>query len=236
MSTRSLRRTGPAVAALAMAALMAACSDAAPAQEPGEDSSVAEDSGEGPSEDADQSNDTGQSEDTDQDEDEAGSAAAGDDLDVLVADSLHPDVEAAEPGSAYIEFASDRLDFDDVECRIEDVPDAGVFEVTARGETGLGPAELRWSRTIGSGVGWAWEDEYVNLSLVGGTAERELNSNSMVTAQRDEDGETEWLSGSGTTPLVRLVGTEATAVGAFDGTPGSEDPLVGDFVAAVTCP
>ncbi|WP_159621343.1 hypothetical protein [Ruania rhizosphaerae] len=235
MSARTLRRRVPAAGALAMAALMAACSDAAPAQEPGDDpaetSSVAEDSG-----DTEQSEDTGQSEDTDQDEDEAGSAAAGDYLDVLVADSLHPDVEAAEPGSAYIEFASDRLDFDDVECRIEDVPDAGVFEVTARGETGLGPAELRWSRTIGSGVGWAWEDEYVNLSLVGGTAERELNSNSMVTAQRDEDGETEWLSGSGTTPLVRLVGTEATAVGAFDGTPGSEDPLVGDFVAAVTCP
>ncbi|QOR71583.1 hypothetical protein IM660_04640 [Ruania alkalisoli] len=234
MSTRSLRRTGPSAAALAMAALLAACSDAAPAQEPGDDpaegSAVAEDSGEGPSEDADQSGDTGQ------DEDEPGTAAAGGYLDVLLADSLHPDVDAAEPGSAYIEFASDRLDFDDVECRIEDVPDAGVFEVTAQGETALGRAEMRWSRTIGSGVGWAWEDEYVNLSLVGGTAERELNSNSMVTAQRDEGGDTEWLSGSGTTPLVRLVGTEATAVGSFDGTPGSEDPLVGDFVAAVTCP
>ncbi|UFU07341.1 hypothetical protein [Ruania halotolerans] len=219
MST-SHRAPGRIATALALAAMMAACSDAAPAQEPDGDpdegSSVAE-----------QSDDTGQVEE---------GQDAGDYLDVLVADSLHPDVEPAEPGHAYIEFASERLDFDDVECRVEDVPDAGLLEVTARGETDHGPAELAWSRTIGAEIGWAWEDEYVRLSLLGGTEERELNTNSMVTAQRDEGGETEWLSGSGTVPLVRFVGTEASAVGSFDGLPSSEDPLVGDFVAAVTCP
>ncbi|UFU03751.1 hypothetical protein LQF12_03840 [Ruania suaedae] len=224
--TGARRHASRAVAVLALAGGLAACSEAAPAPDT-QAGNVAEGS------EADDA-DVTEAEASEQQEQQ--DAATADYLDVLFAESLHGDVHPAEAGRAYIEVAGERLDFDEVSCRIEDAPDAGVFEVVARGETAHGPTELAWSRTIGSGIGWAWEDEYVRLTLIGGTEQRELNDISTATAQREEGEEVEWLEGSGSTPLIRLAGTEASATGSLDPLPGAEDPLLGDFVAAVTCP
>lgn len=58
----------------------------------------------------------------------------------------------------------------------------------------------------------------------------------MAQHGRDEAEPPAWDWGDGTSPLVRVVGDEATAVGTLEGILLAPDPLEGDFVAAATCP
>ncbi|MBE1457879.1 hypothetical protein H4W79_002093 [Nocardiopsis terrae] len=162
-------------------------------------------------------------------------AAPGEALDELFADSLH-DVAPAAAGTAYIEVDGTRLEFDELSCEHMEAEGGERLSVLATGEDAdLGPIELRMTREIGPDLGWNWEDELVQLTLVGGTRDRELNSISMVQHGRERGGSPEWDHGSGPSPLIRAMGEEATATGTIADAPMSQDPLSGDFTAAAHC-
>lgn len=160
---------------------------------------------------------------------------AGEALDELFTDTLH-DVASAATGTAYIEVDGTRLEFDEPTC--EHVVEEGGERLTvlATGDDpDFGPIELRMTREIGPDLGWNWEDESVQLTLIGGTPERELNSISMVQHGRDQGGSPEWAQGSGPSPLIRATSEEVTATGTLADAPMAEKPLSGDFTAAVHC-
>ncbi|GFZ92183.1 hypothetical protein [Nesterenkonia alkaliphila] len=176
-----------------------------------------------------------------EEDEEASNAAdapqpATDPLDTLFADSVHNGIASASPSSAYIEVDGQRFEFGDVSCSIVDEPDQQHFAVTAV-EEATGHL-MYFSRSIGENIGFNWEDEHVQLSLLttpGDEGELDQYSNSMAQHDRERGAAPEWFHGSGTSPLIRVVGSEATASGVLTGIPFAEAPTEGPFIAAVAC-
>lgn len=183
-----------------------------------------------------QSRDTDQSAETTQ-----GTApvASGDYLEELFSESLHDGVAPAAPGTAYIEVAGERFEFESVQCDVFDEPSRGVFSLSANDDASGTGHRFYLSREIGPDIGFNWENEHVQLALLttpaSGDAPEQF-SNSMAQHGRDEGEPPAWDWGDGTSPLVRVVGDEATAMGTLEGILLAPDPLEGDFVAAATCP
>src|SRR5690606_14557992 len=98
------------------------------------------------------------------------------------------------------------------------------FIVVAGGETTNSGHKLYLSRQIGSGIGFAFEEEHVQLALLDTDGGEGKMSNSMAQHQREQGEPAEWMRGSGTHPLVRVVGNEATASGVLDGVPFAPNP------------
>lgn len=170
----------------------------------------------------------------------AAPAADADHLEQLRAASLHDGVAPAEPGTAYIEIAGRRFDFATVTCAGSEGPRGETFNATASDDSdGVGHL-LYMGRNIGPSVSWAWEDEHVQLALLAtpaGTAGAlDQFSNSMAQHNREQGEDPVWSTGAGQSPLVRIVGEQATAIGTLAGQAFAESPLEGDFVAALTCP
>lgn len=160
-------------------------------------------------------------------------------LDELYSESLHEGVAPAPPGTAYIEVAGERFEFENLDCTINDQPGRGQFIVSASDDTSGSGHRLYFSREIGSDIGFNWENEHVQLALLtapGGGESMGQYSNSMAQHSRDEGKPPEWLEGSGTSPLVRLVGNESTATGSLSEIMFADTPLAGEFIAAATCP
>ena len=170
----------------------------------------------------------------------AAPTAGGDYVEQLHSDSLHPGITPADPGTAYIEAAGQRIEFTTVQCSISEDARGENFNATASDDSAGAGHMLYMVRRIGPSVGWAWEDEHVQLALLTTPAGDGSNlarfSNSMAQQNRDQGGEPKWLSGSGQSPLVRLVGNQATGTGTLEGMVLAESPVEGDFVAALTCP
>lgn len=166
---------------------------------------------------------------------ETGGGAAGDAVDELFADALHEGVAAAAAGTAYIEVERTRLEFGELTCEHHELEGGDRFRVMSTAETEFGPTELVMVREIGPGIGWSWEDEYVQLTFVGGTPDRELNSISIIQHERERGGAPEWDHGDGASPVIRVVGDDVTAAGRIDAAPFAEDPLTGEFTAAANC-
>ncbi|MDT0201722.1 hypothetical protein [Nocardioides sp. AE5] len=165
--------------------------------------------------------------------------ASTDYLDELFSESLHDGVAPAAPGTAYIEVAGERFEFGSVQCDISDQTSRGIFSLSASDDASGTGHQFYLSREIGPDIGFNWENEYIQLALLttparGDTPER--FSNSMAQHGRDEGDPPAWDWGNGTSPLVRVVGDEATAMGTLEGILLAPDPLEGDFVAAATCP
>lgn len=199
--------------ALAMAALLAACT---PEASPGED----------PEQDLD-SSESAEAESPDE-------PASGGGIDQLYSESLHDGVEPAAAGTAYIEIEGERLEFGGLECRLTDRDDGGALTFTVEAETAYGLTELSFVRNIGW-FGFDYEEELVQVTHVGGTGGRELNDISMAQNGGDEEGGIEWYRGDGPDPMAQIVGSDVTAVGTLAGLPGAENPQEGDFVLAAHC-
>lgn len=173
------------------------------------------------------------------DEDAAAPAPSTDYLDELYADGLHEGVAPAAPGTAYIEIEGERFEFTSLSCTVNDEPGRGQFIVSASDESTGSGHMLYLSREIGADLGFNFENEHVQLAhlIVSGDDETMAQySNSMAQHARDEGEAPDWLEGAGESPLVRVVGDEATAIGTLEGVMFAEEPLEGDFVAAATCP
>lgn len=167
----------------------------------------------------------------------AGQLAEG--LDELFSDALHEGVEPAASGTAYIEVEGQRYVFTDVACEVHDDPDAGRFNVVAYEEAGGIGHQLYFKRTIGDDVGWNWEDEYVQLAvqiLEGGEDAMNQYHSSLAQHEREQGAAPEWELGDGTSPLVRVVGKQATATGVLEALMLHDEAVEGEFIAAVTCP
>lgn len=134
-----------------------------------------------------------------------------------------------ELGHARIE--GERLEFAGVECKFTDQEDAEAVNFTIKAETAHGPTGLWVSRAIGWNVGFDYEEELVQVSLLGG----EFARISMAQNSGDENGGIRWHRGDGPDPLLAVVGTSVMATGTLQGHPGSESPLAGDFVMAANC-
>lgn len=156
-------------------------------------------------------------------------------LDDLYAESLHNGITPADPGTAYIEVAGERFEFENLDCTIADEPDRGQFIVSAGGEATGSGHRLYLSRQIGSDIGFAFEEEHVQLSLLVVEDGSEKMSNAMAQHERDQGEAAEWIRGFGSHPLVRVVGNEATASGVLEGVPFAPDPAEAEFIAAATC-
>lgn len=219
---RNTRRTGVLTVAVGSALLIAGCAgteaetlddagDGVATDEQASDDDVAVDPGAGPAD-----------------------STGGTYVDELHADALHDGVPPADPGTAYIEIAGERIEFGDVECSVADTPGAQAFRATASQDDGH---LLYFAREIGPDIGWSWEDEYVQLALLDppGDDGTDRYSNAMIQHERAEDGAPEWDWGEGASPVIRVVGDQATATGVMAAMPFAEDPLTGDFIAAVTC-
>lgn len=156
-------------------------------------------------------------------------------LDELYADSLHAGVTPAPAGTAYIEVAGERFEFESLDCTINDELERGQFIVAARGETSGSGHILYLSRQIGADIGFNFEDEHVQLALLMTENGESRMSNSMAQHEREQGEAAEWVHGSGTHPLVRVVGSQATATGTLKGVPFAPDPAEAEFVAAASC-
>ncbi|WP_110588302.1 hypothetical protein [Microbacterium suaedae] len=157
-------------------------------------------------------------------------------LDELSSESLHEGVAPAAPGTAYIEVAGERFEFESLTCTLADEPDIGQFIAAANGETTGSGHSMYLSREIGTDIGFHFEDEYVQLALLVTEGGEDRMSNSMAQHEREQGTSPEWVRGSGTHPLIRVVGNEATAMGVLDGVPFAPDPAEAEFIAAATCP
>lgn len=157
-------------------------------------------------------------------------------LDELYSESLHEGVTPAAPGTAYLEVAGERFEFEVSEfaCSVSDEQDIGYFRVTT--STDADGNQLLLNRDIGEGVGFHFEDEFVQLALMVTEGGESRMSNSMAQHEREQGEPAEWVRGSGTHPLIRVVGDEATASGVLEGVPFAPDPAEAEFVAAATCP
>lgn len=230
----SRRLTATTVAVCAVALVAACSSTGAGAADPNESTPAAIDV---PNEPADDTSDAGD-EEAITDEDTAGDSDDGDSeavmsggIDTLESDALHAGVEPAAPNTAYIEIEGERLEFTGVECSITNDTDAEAVNFTIENETSYGPTELWVSRAIGWNVGFDYEEELVQLSLVGG----EFAQISMAQNSGEEDGSIEWHSGDGPDPLLTVMGSEVVATGTLEGHPGSDAPVAGEFVMAANC-
>lgn len=236
-------RRGLATIGAVAAIVLAGCASATPEEsdspvesDPAEDSDTAEE--DDPAEEDETSEDsepTDSDDPADADEDAAPEASA-DYLDELYAESLHEGVAPADPGTAYIEVAGERFEFESLSCTIHDEPDIGQFIVSASGETTDSGHTMYLSRQIGTEIGFNFEDEHVQLSLLTIEDGEGRMSNSMAQHERAQGEPAEWVRGSGTHPLVRVVGDEATASGMLAGVPFAPNPAEAEFVAAATCP
>ena len=157
-------------------------------------------------------------------------------LDELYSESLHEGVTPAPPGTAYIEVAGERFEFESLDCTINDEPGRRQFIVSAGGETTGSGHMLYLSRQIGSDIGFNFEEEHVQLALLVTENGENRMSNSMAQHEREQGEPAEWVRGSGAHPLARVVGKEATATGALEGVPFAPDPTEAEFIAAATCP
>lgn len=170
-----------------------------------------------------------------QSEDSTHSTSSEGVLDSLDAPALHNGVEPATPGTAYIDVEGTRLDFTVSSCDLIAGETGDRYIGLATGDTALGYAELRWDRSIGDGVGWAWIDEYVQLSLADDEAVSRF-SNSLIQLEQDQDGTVSWDHGSAAElPVLRVQGPLATAAGTLAAAPVAESPLDGDFIASMHC-
>lgn len=168
---------------------------------------------------------------------EEGASEAPDEyLDELHSETLHESVTPAAPGTAYVEVAGERFEFESLNCTGNDEPGRGQFIVVASGETTASGHQLFLHRQIGADIGFHFEDEYVQLALlVEESGEAKMN-NSMAQHEREQGEPPVWVRGSGTHPLVRVVGQQATATGVLEGVPFAPNPEEAEFVAAATCP
>ena len=172
----------------------------------------------------------------------AAATTAGDAVYVeqLHADTLHRGVAPAEPGTAYIEIANRRFDFASVDCTGSQGPRGETYSAAASDDSEGAGHLLYLARSIGPNVSWAWEDEHVQLARLitpaGAAATREQFSNSTAQHSREQGAAPVWSVGGGQSPLVRIVGHQATAVGTLAAQAFGDSPLEGDFVAALTCP
>lgn len=162
-------------------------------------------------------------------------------LDELYADSLDDGVTPAEAGTAYLETAGQRFDFASVTCSLDDTPGAQRLSVTASDETTGAGHKLYLTREIGPDYGFNFENEHVQLAylVLGEGGAPDQFSNLMAQHARDEGEAPNWLEGSGESPLLRIVGKQVTATGAFDAVPFAPETSLGDaapFIAAATCP
>lgn len=203
--------------AIGMAALLSACGDdAGPSDDPQADATVeadGTDAADGSGADA-------------QDE-----GASGGGIDGLESDALPAGVEPAVAGTAYIEIDGERLEFTGLECSFTDQDDAEAVNFTVEGQTKYGTTELWVSRAIGWNVGFDYEEELVQVSLLDG----EFAEISMAQNSGDEDGGIRWHRGDGPDPLLQVVGSDVMATGTLEGHPGSENPQAGAFVMAANC-
>lgn len=165
-----------------------------------------------------------------------GSESSGDYLDELYSESLHEDVTPAAPGTAYIEVAGERFEFESLNCTVNDETDRGQFIVAASGETTDSGHILYLSRQIGADIGFEFEEEHVQLALLVTEGGESRMSNSMAQHEREQGEPAEWMRGSGSHPLIRVVGKEATAIGVLEGVPFAPNPAEAEFIAAATCP
>ncbi len=232
-----MTRARPLIAAAALATILAGCAATGDSPEArGEDESpaVVVDS------DSDTDAEAGQPTSDDPAEDDGDAPAAsggGGYLDELYADSLHDGVTPAAPGTAYIEIAGERFDFEEVTCTLSEEPGAEKLYVHARGESTGAGHHLYFERAIGEDIGWNWEDEYFQLALLTPDEDgTEQFSNSLIQHERAKGGDPEWAHGEGELPVLRIVGKEVTTVGALSAAPFAPDPVEGPYVAAVTCP
>jgi hypothetical protein len=106
----------------------------------------------------------------------------------------------------------------------------------AGGETTGSGHQLYLSRKTGSDIGFTFEEELVQLALLVAEDGAERMSNALAQHERAQGEPPAWIRGSGSHPLVRVVGNEATARGVLDGVPSATDPAEAAFVAAATCP
>ncbi|MGY6498191.1 MAG: hypothetical protein ACXIUP_08190 [Microcella sp.] len=170
--------------------------------------------------------------------DEPGDAQAsgGGVLDSLDAPELHTGIEPADPGTAYLVVDGTRLDFTIESCDLL-ATDAGERHIGfATGDTELGPAQLRWDRSIGDGVGWAWIDEYLQLSIEDAGTDPTRYSNSIIQLEQDVDGTVRWDHGSAAElPILRVQGPLATTAGELDAAPVADAPLTGVFTGSMHC-
>lgn len=84
---------------------------------------------------------------------------------------------------------------------------------------------------LGWTVGFDYEEELVQVSLLGG----EFAQISMAQNSGDESGGIDWHRGDGPDPLLVVVGKDAMATGTLESHPGSENALAGTFVMAANC-
>ena len=231
-----MTRARPLIAAAALATILAGCAAA-------EDGPEASGQDESPAvvvdADADADSDSAQApaDDATDDGDAPAASGGGGYLDEFYADALHDGVTPAASGTAYIEIAGERFDFDEVTCTLSEEPGAEKLHVHARGESTGAGHQLYFERAIGEDIGWNWEDEYFQLALLTPDEEgTELFSNSLIQHERAKGGDPEWAHGEGELPVLRIVGKEVTTVGELSAVPFAPDPIEGPYVAAVTCP
>lgn len=157
-------------------------------------------------------------------------------LDVLYSEELHTDVQPAAPGTAYIEVAGERFEFSDLTCTISEQPGREQFIVAAGQETTGAGHQLTLSRQIGADIGFSFEEEHVQLSLLVTQDGTEKMSNTMAQHEREQGQPAQWIHGSGTAPLIHVVERQATARGVVAGVPHAPISTDSEFVAAATCP
>jgi len=158
-------------------------------------------------------------------------ASTGGGIDGLESAALPGGIESAAPGTAYIEIEGERLEFPGLECSFTDEEDAEAVNFTVEADTQHGLTELWVSRAIGWNVGFDYEEELVQVSLLDG----EFAEISMAQNSGDEDGGTDWHRGDGPDPLLAVVGSEVMATGTLEGHAGSDNPEAGQFVMAAHC-
>lgn len=156
-------------------------------------------------------------------------------LDELYSESLHEGVTPAAPGTAYLEVAGERFEFEVsvFACSVSEEQNNSYFRVTT--STDADGNQLLLNREIGTDIGFHFEDEFVQLALMVTEGGESRMSNSMAQHEREQGEPAEWVRGSGTHPLIRVVGAEVTAAGVLEGVPFAPDPAEAEFVAAATC-
>jgi len=232
-------RARTAVAAAALASILAGCaasgssptdvSDSGAEQVEASTDAAAPEADDGEAAPADESEETADQEPT----------ATSDTvyLEELFAEALHEGITPAAPGTAYIEVAGQRFDFDEVTCSLGEKPGAEQLHIDVSEERSGSGHLMYIERSIGADIGWNWEDEFVQLAVLGEAEDGSPQmSNSLVQHDRPEDGDPKWHRGEGVSPLIRIVGKEVTTTGSLGGVPFAPEPLEGEFVAAATCP
>lgn len=154
----------------------------------------------------------------------------------LYVSTLH-DLDMPEPGTAWIDVGSERIDLAAVSCKYDDLERGERLTASANVDDEThGPTQITIKREVGDGTWLPFEYELVQLTLVGGTETRERNAISMMQHSHYKNEGFRWLYGGGDIPVIRSVGDQLTAKGTFNAAPFSERPLAGDFTLALNCP